>query len=358
MKFLALFSFLLVLSGCSATKVGKQDLDFIYTTIVENHPGVYNNQDPEFNIILENSYQAAQRALPKASDDLRRKQIIQNFTKSFDDSHLWVNWYNEQGHNFQDNQNLQHFEVSSLNNQITWIALPTFDLQDEQKKKFDYIIDELPKFKDKAAIIFDLRTNRGGNSEYGSKIINALYGENYAKQKRYEALKKQFVDWRASKGNLLHLTDLFKIYRSPWLKTVEIGIAQAISRHEVYYREVSEEKPSFRDIVNNKVTAEIIVIIDSGNVSAALDFIDELKIMGAKLTLIGKKTKADRLYMEIRTLQLPSKIGDFSFPIKVFRNRFRKDNEAYFPDLEYDFTHTEKLQDFVIKNIKRKKLAR
>ena len=35
------------------------DLDFIYKLILENHPGVYNNEDPNFCENLENSYEKA-----------------------------------------------------------------------------------------------------------------------------------------------------------------------------------------------------------------------------------------------------------------------------------------------------------
>ncbi|ABE04457.1 hypothetical protein [Rickettsia bellii] len=98
----------------------------------------------------------------------------------------------------------------------------------------------------------------------------------------------------------------------------------------------------------NPVKAKIIVIIDEKNVSSTLDFIDELKIMTQNIILIGKTTKADRLYMELRTVELPSKLGIFSFPIKVYRNRNRGDNIPYIPDFEIDPKNTAKLKDFIL----------
>lgn len=52
--------------------------------------------------------------------------------------------------------------------------------------------------------------------------------------------------------------------------------------------------------------------------------------MTQNVILIGKTTKADRLYMELRTVELPSKLGIFSFPIKD-RNRNRGDNIQHIP---------------------------
>ena len=48
--------------------------------------------------------------------------------------------------------------------------------------------------------------------------------------------------------------------------------------------------------------------------------------------------------MEQRTVPLPSGLGDFSFPIKVYRNRIRQDNQPYNPDIEVDTQDTENLE--------------
>lgn len=99
---------------------------------------------------------------------------------------------------------------------------------------------------------------------------------------------------------------------------------------------------------------KVIVITDSVNVSAALDFIDELKLMTKEVMLIGQKTKADRVYMEVRSLPLPSGAGIFSFPIKVYRNRPRLDNEPYYPNIEFkDIHNTPALQGFILETVVR-----
>ena len=95
---------------------------------------------------------------------------------------------------------------------------------------------------------------------------------------------------------------------------------------------------------------KIILIISSDNFSAALDFVDEIKLMTKNVILISQKTKADRLYMEVRTIDLPSKTGKISFPIKVYRNRARGDNKPYIPNIEFtDIQNTNHLQQFILK---------
>ena len=79
--------------------------------------------------------------------------------------------------------------------------------------------------------------------------------------------------------------------------------------------------------------------------------------MTKNIVLIGQKTKADRLYMEVRSLTLPSGSGNFFFPIKVYRNRLRLDNEHYIPDIEFNnINNTPSLQSFILEKIKKKEL--
>ena len=73
------------------------------------------------------------------------------------------------------------------------------------------------------------------------------------------------------------------------------------------------------------------------NVSACLDFIDEVKAVDSKAILVGETTKADSVYMDVRIVDLPSGIGQFQFPIKVYRNRARGHNVPYVPDVAYPF---------------------
>jgi len=79
--------------------------------------------------------------------------------------------------------------------------------------------------------------------------------------------------------------------------------------------------------------------------------------MTKKVILIGQKTKADRVYMEVRSLPLPSGSGTFFFPIKVYRNRPRLDNEPYVPNIEFkDVANTPALKSFILEKIKKGEL--
>jgi hypothetical protein len=208
------------------------------------------------------------------------------------------------------------------------------------------MLKAIPRFDSKKHIVFDLRGNQGGNSAYGSRIVNKLFGEKYADLRRYETRGDLFVDWRASEGNLVHLNNLYKKYKAQWIKDIADGMKLAMKEGRVYYREGAAKKKGGL-YPHNLFKTKIVVIIDSGNFSAALDFIDELKMMSSEVILVGKQTKSDRLYMEARVAALPSGRGIFSFPIKVYRGRQRGDNVPYKPDFECETIDAKTLEQFI-----------
>ncbi|MDR1057816.1 MAG: hypothetical protein LBL17_04655 [Coxiellaceae bacterium] len=55
------------------------DLDFIYLTILENHPGVYNDQDKDFNSHLKQAYVQAKNNLSFATNIEEQKIVLNEF---------------------------------------------------------------------------------------------------------------------------------------------------------------------------------------------------------------------------------------------------------------------------------------
>lgn len=133
------------------------DLDFIYKSILENHPGVYNNEDPNFCENLEKSYETAKLAINASTPNARSKITISDFAKSFNDTHLWVYWHD----NTPQKQHaiISKFSISRPANGVAWITLPTFYLNSEQEKNFGELLKQLLDLKKEQYIVFDLRGN-------------------------------------------------------------------------------------------------------------------------------------------------------------------------------------------------------
>jgi hypothetical protein len=360
---LFLLTLLFAIFSCSKPSSSKNlesDLQFIYRTIVADHPGIYNEDDPNFRYNLMVSYDKAKYSLSKTKNFSKQKEIIRSFVKSLDDNHAWVDWH-DNIKNLEKDKKAPSFQSIYLNPHTVWITLPTFNISNSQKQEFERIIKAIKEFKYRKAIIFDLRGNQGGNSEYGSMVVDSLFGKEYAEQQRTKYNKFVSVDWRASRDNLAYINSLFDQYKSLWLKKVREGMRLRFAQGKPFYRETFSTAYSPKNSMHhaNQVTAKIFIVIDSENFSAALDFIDEIKMMEADHILIGHKTKADRLYMEVRTVDLPSGLGTFSFPIKVYRNRLRLDNQPYIPDIKYrDISNTKNLQNYIIKIIGQNNLRR
>jgi hypothetical protein len=95
-------------------------------------------------------------------------------------------------------------------------------------------------------------------------------------------------------------------------------------------------------IFENPLRARVVVITDTYCASSCLTFLDELFALGPVLH-VGLPTSVDTAYLECRDVVLPSSLVTLHFPIKVFRNRNRKPNQAYVPQIYVDdiYNHDE-----------------
>ncbi len=347
MKKIFLF-FMVLLTGCTITQSHDltNDLNFIYHQILENHPGIHNDRDPSFKQHMDAQYSIAHEQLSKNYYLDLHQEIIKDFCKSFNDSHLWVN-YPEKTPVSKIPKTHRCFSIENIEPKIAWITLPTFDFDTTHEKEFASVLSNMAPLRTNHTIVFDIRGNQGGNSHFATQIIESLFGEDYTQQQQTLATKDQSVDWAISPDNVSHVKSLSQRLKLKWIEQVSKCMEECLTSHQKYYHKTNSPIEPSSTFTHN-VSSKIIVIIDGCNVSAALDFIDTLKMMNYPITLIGQTTKADRLYMEVRTINLPSKLGTFSFPIKVYRNRPRKDNEPHKPDIECDTTNTDSLKALIL----------
>lgn len=205
---------------------------------------------------------------------------------------------------------------------------------------------QLPKYRTYNTIIFDVRNNGGGNSRFGREILNALFGPDYVHQHIKKIDQNVYCDWRVSKDNIAFLATLISKVKNQFdpestavqsLTTLYDNMQQALLKGDKLVREWAEQPDNSTTSKNPEklCSAKIIVLINHGCGSACLNFIDDIKAMEHPVTLVGKTTGADSLYMDVRTVKLPSSYGTLTFPQKVWRNRPRRNNQPHKPDIEY-----------------------
>jgi len=312
----------------------RQDLDCMYQMVQKNHPGAVNKEDRFFMTRMRIAYaQAFFRSYFRVHNEDDYSQVLSIFVRSFNDNHVAVSFTHKK--QSVDVKKPKHFTCTEFDHDSVWIALPTFhNLTLEQKDEFDFIYKKLSELRSKKTIIFDLRGNGGGNSQYGSDIANALFGKESSEYVRYFNEKNVAVDWRVSAANKEYLEHLITVLPniSMDLQSIVDGMVKALKDKQDFYREYPQGE--VKQFYPSAYTGKVFVITAKENGSVVLDFLDEITVDRGqgKAILLGKETCADTDYMEIRSVDLPSRLAKFHFPIKVYRNRKRKSGQRYIPN--------------------------
>ena len=241
-----------------------------------------------------------------------------------------------------------------------WVRLPTFSAnQEPQLSAMRATLDSLRAFLRSApawrTIVLDLRGNSGGSSSWGDEIAGILFGEEWRKQATSYLFDGVYTEWRLSADNIRAMR----------------GIQEQIARRTGVG---SESERQFRTFVDSAaaelergssysgtpqaragvpapapvpVPGRIVVITTPSCFSACLDFLDRLRLHPAVLQ-VGQTTGVDTNYMEVWGGPI-SGLTRLNYPLKVYRNRRRGNNEAYPPHVRYEgsFTDEPRLQEFV-----------
>lgn len=328
-----------------------KDLQFAHTAILENHPGPYNKDDPGFSDRLEKNYALASWRLENCYDESGCIAILNDFAKAFQDAHLRIQYRQEQ----RDSPPVHAFGIEEIAPKIHWITVPTFAPDKEDVSNLEEIIEKLSLLRGEDVIIFDLRGNDGGSSFWGDRLAFSLFGREYVDEMKIKLYSDVTVDWRASAGNIAYLESLVPAFIEEYGKTSEAlcwlqGIVDSLKRSSnALFRD--EAPPQDMPLHGKKMTkSKIIAIVDEQCFSACLNFLDTISAMNHDLTLVGKPTKADSIYMEARLIDLPSKKGFLTLPMKAYHNRPRGNNIPYFPDIRFDghLSDTQALKRFIL----------
>jgi hypothetical protein len=246
-----------------------------------------------------------------------------------------------------------------------WVSIPSFYAPDEAA--MDRLREQIklaPQWRNAEAIVFDVRGNDGGNSAWGDQILEALYGRDYLQQLLEAKFKGQYVDWRVSPENLAHVKELANSVKrqqgddSPstkYFQSIATGMAAALAKGESLYRlPGGDETASNTPRATPLYKGDVILLTDRRCGSACLDFADRVRSL-PNARQAGTATSADSVYMEIRSVMLPSGIARLSLPVKVYRNRPRGHNEWYEPQVEFpgDINDTVAVEKWLLSDVVR-----
>lgn len=236
---------------------------------------------------------------------------------------------------------------------VYWIGVPTFSSGDETAAKLRALISEVSKLsatmRRARAIVIDTRGNGGGNSAWAEQLAEAVFTKDVLA--KYQATPRDTaIDWRASEEN--------GAYWREWAVQMEKEFGRFSQGHLMglfFGRQLSRfadvDPPIYRlgtctpgksggwttQRPNGKspFPATVYMLSNGSCGSSCLNFADTvLMVPGVKL--IGAATSGDGPYMDVRSVQLPSKLGIVTLPQKVERGAGRAALEYYRPDIAYD----------------------
>lgn len=253
------------------------------------------------------------------------------------------------------------FAIDEITPKHIWVTLPNFSPDEQEQAALRSIIMGIEAARDATLIVFDVRGNDGGNSQWGFDLLNALHGKAYVDTINKRQSDTEYAMWRASPENHNHLNKLL-----PDLDR-QFGKASGI------YKEVSDLSSRMKMAISTKLSlirqdiepkkkninpsheahpltqAKIVLLTDSHCASACLDFADLLLALPGVIHA-GQETAADSQYTDVRFIDLPSGLGSYSLPQKVIRGRPRRPDQSYIPEFEYegDISNTEKLKAWIL----------
>ena len=228
-----------------------------------------------------------------------------------------------------------------------WISAGSFHAGDgtPEEKSLPALIASLADQQTAAraapVLVLDLRGNSGGSSDWGAQMARLLWGN--AAVDRIGAARDTLinVDWRATPDNLAAINEFCgpmiaktqgaSAEAVAWCRASVSGLTAAIAAKTPLWREpVTLPAPQTATAASFRPrTKPTYLLTDSACGSACLDTVDLWTALGA--IPVGRTTNADSDYMEVRSKALPSGLGEFSVPMKVYSGRPRGSGVAVEP---------------------------
>ncbi len=238
-----------------------------------------------------------------------------------------------------------------------WVNVSNFQLGQAGLAQLERLLAQLRRLDAAKMVILDTRGNQGGNSAFGERILRALF-----KQAMPPDDEQTTAWWRVSKIAIDNLRAHVDRYRAlegdtgPDAHTLAQLLEQMLAAHgrgaswlrDEYVPEVAEQV----EHRGSPFQGRVALITDAHCASACLDFADAvLRIPGA--VHLGESTSADTDYLDVTLLPMPSGLT-MVLPLKVYRGRARRSNEALVPHFVYggDMDDTASLQQWVLEKMR------
>ena len=246
----------------------------------------------------------------------------------------------------------QQLGIREFKKGFFWITLPTFsDVGADQEGS--RIFARVPQLRNVKAVVLDTRGNHGGEIQWASQLLEALYGKDFLNE---TSPPPTILDWRVSQRNYEKHMEFLELMRKELgtdsrffvaLNSALEGFAEALKRGQPFYRQTRGTGVTHKGQTSANHST-VYLLTDGACVGACLGFAD--RVLGTKQAIqIGLPTDADWPYVASREQLLPSGAVSLSISTKFIRNR-RRGNVPYNPRYRWDkdIRDTRALEKWVI----------
>ena len=220
-----------------------------------------------------------------------------------------------------------------------WVGMPNFNGA-ISGDAYTALYPQLAALKQTKWIVFDLRGNGGGDSSWGTRALQALYGEAYGEQLgntaayvksliadqatidqyRQYASKKEFAASKAEfDGVILKL---------------ETSLANGEALARVEYTSKEDAAALAAKVRRRPGGPRVAAVIDRGCFSSCMNFVQQISSM-ADTVLLGEPTVGYSPYGEIGQYKRPGGQGAIYVPSAIY-TAFQATREPFVPTLRYD----------------------
>ena len=454
-------------------QMARTDLDFVYKTLQDNHPGAIDKANPSFKQWMERGYTAASSSAGEAASLPDMKRLLSRYLAGFADGHLVVG-FNQQATHVQwpgivmgrigkrylvtglakdgrsplpamnaallscdgrapdalmnedilptlfnlttldsiKSRNMVHFfldddlvphqyqrcvfeqggerkqfelkwerirqskfeqywdaanpkaskrsTITQLAPKSYWVHLPNFQPDAAAEAELKTLIADMPSLRAADLVVFDLRGNNGGNSQWADDVLAGLYGKPFMEYRKALQDSKSYTEWRVSEGNVKHLDWIAanearqfgaqSEAAAEWISLATRARA-ALKAGQPFVRQAEPKVAPALTAPPALSSARAILVTDSSCTSSCLNGADMvLSLPDARH--FGHTTGADTIFMDVRKVDLPSRLGVLVFAQKVDREGLRGNNQPWVPSLQYDgqIGDTDKLRAWVLRH--------
>ncbi len=249
------------------------------------------------------------------------------------------------------------FTIQTFNNHGIWISIPVFnpDHTSDQGDFLKKIIAQIVTYRNKSVIVFDLRGNGGGNSDYSHNLMRNLYGDDYI-----ASLGKNHIWNTPWQIGIRVSTDNIKMLQEQQDQERLEKIYAAQKKGELIARYPINIMPPSRQISNsvtNPVHAKVILLTDGYCGSTCWQFVRDMLQIPA-VVQVGQATHFMTPYTQPMPITLPSGIAVFIVPTQVYLSPRDHFGQPFIPSYVYpgNMNDTPALQQWLIGLIHTKKL--